>query len=96
MIDRDTIRKLTGFSFGLNPESKEVHIFKLNKPLCKIDIPNGELIVIGVTGNKFLSLKKLEGLTKDEAREVAATLQLLGIEVCGNCVRELYKTDKNK
>jgi len=78
--------RIHGFSVN------EVHIFENggDKSIC------GR---VTKTGTKEMGIYKdgrylfpFSELSKDQARDLASTLDFLGISVCGTCVSHLYKT----
>ncbi len=87
------------YSFRINPDSEEIHIFMdgEGKSLCKkLSEEEAQLLSINCKTGKRKSkpLRRLESLSLDVARGMAASIAAVHLNICGVCLSSLYKTER--
>lgn len=91
-----------GYTFCFYENTEVIHIFReiqnnlllklVRFTLCgrSLNKENCKKLGIYVDGSPY---KPFKNLSEDEARSLAQSLQALGVNICADCVRELYKND---
>ena len=92
-----------GYTFCVYENTGEVHIVDdRGNALCRLIKVNSNCKEIGIWKIKYFDkqgtpwldiIKKLVNLSECEALAVAHSLQVLGINICGDCVKSLYKNN---
>jgi len=87
------------YSFRMNPDSEEIHVFIDGEEwsLCKkLSEEETQLLSINCkTGRgKSKPLRRLESLSLDAARGMAASIAAVNLNICGVCLSSLYRTER--
>lgn len=90
---------MRNYSFRINPDSGEIHVF-INGgewSLCnKVNEEETQLLSLNCKTGKGKSkpLRRLESLSLDAARGMAASIAAVHLNICGVCLSSLYKTER--
>jgi len=87
------------YSFRINPDSGEIHIFIDGEEwsLCnKVNEEETQLLSVNRKTGKGKSrpLRRLESLSLDAARGMAASIAAVRLNICGVCLSSLYRTER--
>ena len=85
------------YSLRMNPQSKEIHVFKneeLDSICGKVDKEGTQSLSVNrKTGERKSSvLKRLDNLSAEEVRSIAGSFSSIGLNICGTCLSSLYRT----